>query len=220
MSISLTSYVLCPQSYVLSKKITLMTFSLYNVSAPVGSIIAFAGNIEKYQASNIGAAGTTQPEPMGWMLCDGSALSAYQYPELYAALGGLYGTSGSGSDLTFNLPDLRGQFLRGVGTDSGSTENRTAAPGGTANGAGSTQLDALQTHQHTYSQPMDAVSGEQGTAFTAANPGAFTGPPTSQSDPSSVHVSQYETRPVNTFVNYLIKYTYALPKIHATGFKL
>lgn len=188
-------------------------FQLVNITSPVGSIIAFAGNVEKYQSANTNSTPfTTQPiEAFGWMICDGSALNASQYPELYAILGNLYGSSGSGSDMTFNLPDLRGQFLRGIGTDQASTEKRTAAPNGQQNGVGSTQKDALQTHQHQYGEPTGATPGESGAAFAAINPDAYTGIPTSQTDPSSVLVSSFETRPTNVFVNYLIKYTYKLP---------
>lgn len=188
-------------------------FVLHHITVPVGSIIAFAGNVEKYKASNVDTDFVTQPiESLGWMVCDGTSLNASQYPELYAALGKLYGSSGSGEDTMFCLPDLRGQFLRGLGTDPSSTEKRTKAPGGVKNGVGSKQLDALQTHEHNYSEPTGAMPGDKGTAFAAINPKAFTGDPTSKSDPSSIKVSKLETRPTNIFVNYLIKYTYRLPK--------
>ncbi|MES2381769.1 MAG: phage tail protein [Bacteroidota bacterium] len=187
--------------------------SLMNVTLPVGSVITYVGNVEKFQ--NINAPFTLQPETQGWMLCDGSALRATEYPELYAALGSLYGINGSGADFTFNLPDLRGQFLRGIGTDEASVEGRTSAYGGTANGVGSTQKDALQIHEHKYSQPTGApVQGNAGMGTATVNDNAFTGEPTSRSNPSSIHVSQYETRPTNVFVNYLIKYTYKLPVLN------
>lgn len=182
--------------------------SLVNVTLPVGAIIPFAGNVGKYQAGNSSSppSSTTQPiESYGWMLCDGSPLNSYEYPELFAALGYLYGGSGS----TFNLPNLAGQFLRGIGTDSASTENRIAAPGGHQNGVGSKQSDALQTHQHTYNEPTGVMPGDKGSAFAATAP-AYTSAPVNQSPPAA-KVSQYETRPTNVFVNYLIKYTYNLP---------
>ncbi|OMQ08169.1 tail fiber protein [[Flexibacter] sp. ATCC 35103] len=189
-------------------------FNLISVSAPVGSIIAFAGKIAKYSNSdsNTNEPFTTQPiEAFGWMVCDGSALIASEYPELYATLGDLYGTSGSGNSITFNLPDLRGQFLRGIGEDSASTENRTTAPNGQANGVGSTQTDALQTHVHTYNEPAGAGPGNSGAAFAAIKPDVPTSTPTNESSQPTVKVSQLETRPTNVFVNYLIKYTYKLP---------
>lgn len=196
-------------------------FSLVSVTVPVGTIITFAGNVESYKNPTTGnLIPVTQPiESYGWMLCDGAALNASEYPELYAALGKLYGSSGSGKDLMFNLPDLRGQFLRGIGTDAASLEDRTAAAGGTTNGVGSSQKDALQTHQHVYTQPTGLPTpGETGKGTATVNANAYTGIPTSEQDPSSIHVSQYETRPTNVFINYLIKYTYKLPRINHNPF--
>lgn len=195
---------------------TNMSFSLYNTTTPVGTIIAFAGKVDTYiNSKDTAKSFTTQPiESFGWMLCDGASLKASEYPELYAALGNTYGSSGSGKDLLFNLPDLRGQFLRGVGTDEASTEERTAAPGGTTTGVGSTQKDAIQTHQHVYTKPSGPPAPGQESAGTATvNTQAYTGPPTSETEPDKIKVSQFETRPTNTFVNYLIKYTYSLPNL-------
>lgn len=191
-------------------------FTLQNVVLPVGSITAFAGNVASYLKPQPldGSVPVTQPiESFGWMLCDGSSLSANLYPELYAVLGNLYGgLASAGNDATFNLPDLRGQFLRGISTDKPSLEKRTASAGGMADGIGSTQEDALQTHQHNYVEPtgLPAV-GENGKGTATVNASAYTGIPTSESDASSIKVSDYETRPTNIFVNYLIKYTYKLP---------
>lgn len=60
----------------------------------------------------------------GWLNCDGSAVSRTTYADLFAIIGTTYG-SGDGST-TFNLPDLRGRTIIGVGQGSGLT-NRTLA---------------------------------------------------------------------------------------------
>ena len=66
-------------------------------------------------------AGATAPE--GWLICDGSAVSRTTYKELFDVLGTTYG-AGDGST-TFELPDCRGEFVRGLdggrGVDSGRT---------------------------------------------------------------------------------------------------
>lgn len=54
--------------------------------------------------------GTTAPD--GWLFCRGQAVSRTTYADLFAAIGTAHG-SGDGST-TFNLPDRRGMFLRGV----------------------------------------------------------------------------------------------------------
>ena len=58
-------------------------------------------------------AGTTPPE--GTLLCDGSAVSRDTYSELFAAIGTTWG-SGDGTT-TFNLPDLRDQWILCAGTE-------------------------------------------------------------------------------------------------------
>lgn len=60
-------------------------------------------------------AGTTAPN--GWLLCDGKSYSQSTYARLYAAIGTAYGSSGS----SFNVPDLRGTFLRGTPNLSNKT---------------------------------------------------------------------------------------------------
>jgi microcystin-dependent protein len=61
--------------------------------------------------------------PTGWLKCNGAAVSRTTYAALFAAIGTAFGV-GDGST-TFNLPDLRGEFLRGFddgrGIDSGRT---------------------------------------------------------------------------------------------------
>jgi len=49
--------------------------------------------------------------PTGWLKCNGAAISRTTYADLFVAIGTTFG-SGDGST-TFNLPDLRGEFLRG-----------------------------------------------------------------------------------------------------------
>lgn len=59
--------------------------------------------------------------PTGWLKANGAAISRSTYANLFAAIGTTFG-AGDGST-TFNLPDLRGEFIRGWddarGVDSG-----------------------------------------------------------------------------------------------------
>jgi hypothetical protein len=68
--------------------------------------------------------------PLGWLVADGSAVSRATYATLFAAIGTTYGAGDTTT--TFNLPNLKGQFLRGwnstgTGCDAsrvfGSTQN-------------------------------------------------------------------------------------------------
>ncbi|PIT15957.1 hypothetical protein BGI33_05440 [Snodgrassella alvi] len=49
-------------------------------------------------------------EPTGWLKANGAAISRKTYANLFAAIGTIYG-AGDGKT-TFNLPDLRGEFIR------------------------------------------------------------------------------------------------------------
>lgn len=53
-----------------------------------------------------------------WLLCNGQAVSRTDYPKLFSLIGVGFG-SGDGVS-TFNLPDYRGKFLRGLGGNSAS----------------------------------------------------------------------------------------------------
>jgi len=59
----------------------------------------------------------TQTAPSGWLECNGAALSRTAYANLFAIIGTTFG-EGDGST-TFNLPDLRGEFIRGLDNGRG-----------------------------------------------------------------------------------------------------
>lgn len=98
----------------------------------------------------------------GWLVCDGSAVSRTTYSALFAIISDDYG-SGDGST-TFNLPDYRGQFLRGVddgaGTDPDAGTRTDRGDGTTGDVVGTKQSDQNASHQH------DSAGGHQHTGNT------------------------------------------------------
>ncbi|MBP2632151.1 MAG: Tail Collar domain protein [Firmicutes bacterium] len=60
--------------------------------------------------------------PEGWLKADGSAVSRVDYANLFDAVGTMFG-DGDGST-TFNLPDLRGEFVRGFDDSRGIDKGR------------------------------------------------------------------------------------------------
>jgi microcystin-dependent protein len=82
--------------------------------------------------------GTTAP--LGTLPCDGTAVSRTTYAALFAAIGTTWGV-GNGTT-TFNVPDLRNDFLRGA---SGTLT------------VGTKQTDALKTHTHTGTTSSDGT---------------------------------------------------------------
>lgn len=81
---------------------------------------------------------TSTLAPVGRLLkANGAEVGRTQFPELYAIIGTIYG-NGNGTT-TFNLPDLRGEFMRfyddGRGIDAGR-------------GLGGVQMDSFKSHLH------------------------------------------------------------------------
>lgn len=107
--------------------------------------------------------------PSGWLLCQGQQVSRTTYAKLYAVIGTAFG-AGDGIT-TFTLPDMRGQFPRGVnplgtGDDpsrvlgskqapniASHTHSTVAVPAHTHPVAGDTGNESAHTH---------AVSGSTG----------------------------------------------------------
>ena len=75
---------------------------------PIGTIIAVSHN--------------TVPD--GYLACNGQTISRVEYAELFNVIGTTYG-EGDGST-TFKIPDLRGEFLRGTGTNSHTNQGNGA----------------------------------------------------------------------------------------------
>jgi microcystin-dependent protein len=105
----------------------------------VGTVLAFFG--------------TTANIPKGYKICDGSSLLRTTYSRLFNVIGTASGTINASS---FNVPDLRGQFLRGVSGAATTDPDRTARTadntgGNTGNAVGSQQTDAAEAHTHTFS---------------------------------------------------------------------
>ncbi|WP_208441737.1 phage tail protein [Bartonella raoultii] len=79
----------------------------------------------------------TEKLPSGWLLCDGKEYSRNAYASLFAVLGETWG-KGDGQT-TFNVPDLRGMFLRGL--DSGKNVDKGRR-------LGSRQEESFKAHTH------------------------------------------------------------------------
>ena len=148
-------------------------------SLPVGTIISYAGN----------------SIPTGWLVCDGSEKSRSTYSTLFNSLGVSWG-QGDGAT-TFNLPDLRGRFLRGVddsaGNDPDSSSRTALKPGGNSgNNVGSYQNDEFKSHKHDISAGGSfGNTGLRINGLGEANQTNWTG--------------GSETRPKNANVYFIIK---------------
>lgn len=100
--------------------------------------------------------------PTGWLKANGAAVSRTTYAALFAAIGTTFG-AGDGST-TFNLPDLRGEFIRGWSDGKGVDTGRVL---------GTTQGDAMLNHTHsgTSSSAGDHMHTLESYRNTAGNSG-------------------------------------------------
>jgi len=167
-----------------------------------GSVIAFAVNTP----------------PVGWLSCNGAAVSRTTYADLFEAIGNTFG-SGDGST-TFNVPDLRGEFLRGWDANRGVDSGRSF---------GSSQSDQIINHTHSGTTNTDGAhshltdlgriddlnftsgSGQTPPSDGPAGPGQY---PIDSNNSAHNHAfttnnpnvsSGSETRPTNVALLYCIK---------------
>ncbi len=95
-------------------------------------------------------------EPIGWMKCDGRAISRTTYAELFAAIGTTYGVGDEST--TFNIPDFRGRFPIGVGTGTASdATNRVLGQLGGSERI-TLNVDQLPAHKHRISYRTGVVA--------------------------------------------------------------
>lgn len=80
----------------------------------------------------------TTTAPAGWLKANGASVSRTAYAALFARIGTTYG-NGNGSS-TFNLPDMRGEFVRGLDDGRGVDSGRSL---------GSAQSSQNLSHTHT-----------------------------------------------------------------------
>lgn len=85
--------------------------------------------------------------PSGFVKANGAALSRSAYSGLFSVIGTAYG-AGDGST-TFNVPDLRGEFIRGFDDGRGVDSGR---------GIGTGQAGEIQQHSHVV-MTIDSAGG-------------------------------------------------------------
>ncbi len=158
---------------------------------PVGTIQAYGG--------------TTDPDgwPDGWFICDGRALSRVDYADLFAIIGTAFGY-GNGST-TFNIPDLRGHFLRGVsGSSNRDPDKNSRDPlktgGNSGNKVGSYQGDQFKSHSHAI-RGYGVTSADR-SGQVIIDDDRKTTPFYQDTEPKGGS----ETRSKNVYVNFIIKY--------------
>ena len=160
---------------------------------PSGAVLYFAG----------------QTAPAGWLKANGAAVSRTAYAALFAAIGTTYG-AGDGST-TFNLPDLRGEFMRGWddgrGIDSGRAIG-SAQGDAIRNITGSIDSGTDQTRQlfdDVTAKGALAVSRRNWKRWTSDSGDGYNVPSAFDFDASRVVPTAAENRPRNIALLACIK---------------
>ena len=180
--------------------------------------------------------------PQGFLLCDGTAVSRTTYSALFKAIGVAHGYGDTST--TFNIPDCRGRFLRGIDGTAGRDADkaaRTAANtgGNTGNAVGSVQGNATAkngltnasssitfgvlsdpgTHIHDMSDQSGPYGNNSAGSWISTSIAANSFPDRKTSANGShthtvgassaaaqlMNSTDSETRPLNIYMNYIIK---------------
>ncbi len=130
-----------------------------------------------------------------WFLCNGQEISRVAYPELFSLIGIKFG-SGDGTT-TFNLPDYRGKFLRGLG-------------GNSAPDIYTLQEESLPDHNHSvevsdYGHPTGGSDmSDTGYKYWREAPSGSPQYTENASKTSAIYSGSHVT-PENYAINYFIK---------------
>lgn len=175
-----------------------MEYKNIAVGTPVGEIISFMGTVV----------------PQNYLICDGTIYQINDYPILAQHIFDNFGSMnyfGGDGETTFAVPDLRGEFLRGAGTNIHSY-------GGSGGSVGEHQIPTLSPHVFTDGSNI-TVSGGHGYedwqgVYSSGDTYKYAGATT-----ANFTKIRYSSRPTNTSVLYCIKYkpTYWVTPTNVTG---
>lgn len=172
-------------------------------SSPIGTIIT-------YMAGN--------DAPQGYLKCDGTVYNINDYKELAEQIKigfGSYNYYGGDGETTFAVPDLRGEFLRGTGTNGHTTQGNGASIG--------THQDGTVIHRIIYSVSSDLKTGLMSMYVDTNTLNKTLENPDKSYKPAKMGAYQFKSdvnftssttnnyitssiRPTNTSVLYCIKY--------------
>jgi microcystin-dependent protein len=164
------------------------TAIIYTVNVPIGTVMPFMGKREKLAGLRA----------QGWHYCNGEPRNTSTYNDLFEMIG--YSCGGNGTD--FNLPDMRGVFVRGVddGRKQDPDADKRTKQGSSEvvnDGVGTYQKDQFESHRHT----TNAWVNER---LDIRNDGDSFKPANVSKDLESTFTGGSETRPKNISAFYII----------------
>ncbi|MDJ0534483.1 MAG: phage tail protein [Xenococcaceae cyanobacterium MO_207.B15] len=150
------------------------------MTVPIGTIMAYAGD---NSGESIGYL-----QEQGWLFCNGKPYSSTEYEHLFHIIGTYYGTAETPGN--FLVPDLRGRFVRGVDhgaeRDPDASKRTPSGPGG-----------HVGDHVGSLQESKPGVVWNKGHIHSGGDYGAVF--------PELPNDKFGESRPVNIYVNWIIK---------------
>ena len=198
---SLRATALQIKNYILAAGNVVRSMIAADQRLPIGGVFPFAG--------------TTAPT--GYLLCDGSAISRTTYSDLFTEIGTTYG-AGDGST-TFNVPDTRGIFIQGAGSQTISSKSFSGTLGGKSRDSTARPQTDFTTgiesanHSHgpndnyfvtSYGSPGQTVNA--GSASLSWNYRTNTGTQSSNHTHTVTGGGDTFTKPGSITLNHIIKY--------------
>ena len=168
--------------------------------------MGYSASVDSYLIGTVTIwGGGSSTIPNNWMICDGTSLVRADYPDLYNITGVCFGAA---DGTHFNIPDLRGLFVRGkdgAASNDPDSSSRTALNGGcSGNNVGSYQKSAIRDHSHSQSRISQICMNGGRSTINAYCGGVF-----DLYDESVYHGDSgnnaFESRPNNRCFYYIIK---------------
>jgi microcystin-dependent protein len=164
---------------------------------PAGTVITYMG----MQSTLVGLLS------LGWLQCNGNSVSSVAYPALFTAIGTTYGGDGNPN---FNVPDLRGMFLRCLDTTGVDPDYQTRTSPISGNTAvagpvvGSRQAWQVQNHQHQWDHNFASITWVGSDINVQLSLNSPTAPAPVTQPTTNVDGGGNETRPCNVYAYFLI----------------
>jgi hypothetical protein len=174
---------------------------------PIGTIMAYGGDVNNISIKK-------DIEQRGWLVCNGEYIPCDEYRELFDVINNYFSdgqtaAAGRVCQERFQLPDIRGRFLRGVNYAATDKNNKPRDPEcreqNNCDKVGLVQKDTFRKHSHGYRTNTwfwnegktggRYIRGDHTTDFL-------------HNDRTDEEGNSEETRPKNIHVNWIIKAKY------------
>ena len=163
---------------------------------PIGAIIAFPGSADP-------------PSQEYWALCDGSTQPLTgPYAALFAVIG--FANGGSQQDGKFFLPDYRGRFLRGTSYDTNTDPDAASRTSMNPSGNKGDAVGSVQPFETGWPSPAFTIELQHLPTSSKQSAATLIGSNISHWTDAITSINftggDAETRPLNAYVNFYIKY--------------